>query len=267
MKHIWTKVATIITSLFSGLLLGSAALAIDASNSNTGADSTNNATVTVQNNTTINSVNNAVINNNISVNANTGNNTANKNTGNGTISTGDITGSVIVKNLGNENGTFDSVLNLNCASNCNFSASNSNTGADSNNKSQVKIKNNLNVTITNNANVNNNIGANLNTGGNSTDKNTGSGSITTGDIDFSIEVINDLNRNIIGGPVPGEEPDGPGLIPQPGIIPSEAGQILAAAAGLPITGQGLPIWPMILVAIGFALKILDKALKVRFVEK
>jgi hypothetical protein len=127
------------------------------------------------------------------------------------------------------------------------------------------VSNDINITLRNDARVNNNIGANLNTGGNQADKNTGDGTITTGDIDFTIDVVNDLNHNQIGGPFPEEPPAGPGVNPQPGIMPTP-GQVLAAAAGLPVTGGSIPTWPILLVAVGFALKLLEKVFKIRFEE-
>jgi hypothetical protein len=267
MKDIWTKVAVTGASLAGGLLLASGAMAVEATNSNTGADSDNDASVTIENNTTVNSTNNADINNTITVNANTGNNSADRNTGDGSVSSGDINGSVSVANLGNENGNFDSALNLDCNGDCNFSASNSNTGAGSSNNSSISFTNNLDLTVQNNASVENNVGANLNTGGNSADRNTGDGSVISGDIDFTIDIVNDLNRNFIGLPAP-EEPLGPADISQPRILPSmpKPGEVLAAMEGLPITGDSLPNWPFLIIAVGFVLKIFERVLKVRFGE-
>ena len=260
MKDIWTKIAAIVATLFGGLIFTTGALAADASNSNTGADSSNDASVYIQNTTTINSTKNATINNTISVNANTGNNSASQNTGDGSVSSGDITGSVTVQNTGNENGVFNSVFNLNCSGNCNFSASNTHTGAGSTNNSSVNVNNDIDITVSNNADVDNNVGADLNTGGNSADKNTGDSSVRSGDINFSVGIVNDLNKNFIGAPTPGEEPKGP-VTPPPATAPGPApkpGRVLAAAAGLPITGGSLPSWPLLLLAIGFVLKILEK---------
>jgi hypothetical protein len=268
MRSIWTKAATVSATLAGGLLLASGALAVEATNTNTGADSTNDSSVSIENNTTVNSTNNADINNTITVNANTGDNSASQNTGDGSVASGDINGSVSVANLGNENGDFNSLLNLNCNGECDFSAGNSNTGAGSTNDSSISLTNNIDVTVSNNANVDNNVGADLNTGGNSADKNTGDGSVVSGDIDFSVEIINDLNRNFIGLPGPGEEPFGPGDVSQPRILPSmpKPGEVLAAMEGLPITGGDLPNWPFLLIALGFVLKIFERVFKVRFGE-
>jgi len=267
MKDIWTKVAAILTTVAGGLLLTTGALAVEAGNSNTGADSTNNANVTIQNNTTINSTNNANINNTLNIYANTGNNSASENTGDGSVKTGDITGSVSILNTGNMNEVIESNIGLNCNGNCEFTATNHKTGADSTNNANVDIQNNVNISVRNDANVDNNIDADLNTGGNNADENTGDGSVSTGDIDFNVEIVNDLNNNFIGGPVDGGKPQGPGV--PPGVLPGPApkpGQVLAASEGLPITGSSLPNWPLLLLAVGIALKLFELVSKKRTEE-
>src|SRR3990167_2542361 len=98
MKDIWTKAFASIATLTAGLFLTATVFAADANNSNTGADSDNEATVTIDNDININSENNAIINNNITVNADTGGNSASKNTGDGSIATGSIGGSVTITN-------------------------------------------------------------------------------------------------------------------------------------------------------------------------
>ncbi|OGY25855.1 MAG: hypothetical protein A2Z24_00545 [Candidatus Woykebacteria bacterium RBG_16_44_10] len=264
MKNIWTKVATISASLLGGMALATGALAVEATNSNTGADSNNEAEVAIQNNTTVSSSNTANINNNISISANTGNNSANENTGDGSVSTGDITGSVKVTNTGNMNGVFDSILNLNCS--CDFSASNSHTGAYSNNDANITINNDIDISTNNEARADNDVDADLNTGENSADENTGDGWVSTGDIDFSVEITNDLNKNFIGAPLP-EEPSGPGV--PPATLPPSApkpGKVLAAAEGLPVTGGNLPNWPLLLIAIGFLTRLTERVLRTRFGE-
>ena len=147
-------------------------------------------------------------------------------------------------------------------------ATNSNTGADSNNEAGVTINNDVTITSNNNVNINNTISISANTGGNSADKNTGDGSVNTGDINFSVEIVNDLNNNFIGGPVP-QGPADPGSVP-PAVMPTTAakpGQVLAAVEGLPITGSNLPSWPFLLIAIGFALKIVERVFKVKLIDE
>src|SRR3990167_6561549 len=233
-ENIWTKrVLVPAASATASLLLvaGVAMANTTASNSDTGSDSTNNATVSVDNDITINSTNNANISNNITINANTGNNSASQNTGDGSVSTGNINGSVSITNTGNQNGVFDSKVNWGCAGNCNFSSSNKNTGSGSTNNSSVNVDTDVNINI-----------------------------------NFDIEIINDLNRNVIGSPLPSQPPAGPAP-EMPKVTPGpRPGQVLAAQAGLPITGGNLPLWPVLLVMVGIALKIFDKTFKVRFVK-
>ncbi|MEX0621546.1 MAG: hypothetical protein WD187_00930 [Candidatus Woykebacteria bacterium] len=271
MKDIWTKVIT--SSAAAGasvLLIGTAALASTASNTNTGADSVNKAEVSVENNTTINSTNNANITNNISVKANTGKNEANKNTGDASIQTGDISGHVNITNKANGADVFNTNTNLICCGPF-LTSSNENTGADSVNKAETRIKNNLNINVNNNVDLQNNIGADLNTGENEANKNTGDASIKTGDINFEINIDNDVNHSVIGGPLPdrGGEPMDPGDQPT-AVLPGPAprpGQVLAAAEGLPVTGGNLPNWPLLLIAVGVALKIIERVFGVRLLEK
>lgn len=251
------------SAVVSLLIVAGTALASSASNTNTGAESTNEATVTIKNNVTINSTNNANISNNIFVKANTGYNSANQNTGSGSITTGDISGSVSVKNTGNENAVAASQINL-CCENQNFSSSNKNTGASSKNKAEVKVKNNTDINANNKAGVENDVGADLNTGGNEASKNTGNGIIITGDINFGISIINELNQNIIGGPLPGQPEPVPGpKPPMPTISPLRPGQVLGEQAGLPVTGGSLLLWPVLLAIAGATLKLFEKTLKIR----
>jgi len=265
MKNIWTKIAASVGVLAASLALGGVTMAAEATNSNTGADSSNTSTVSIENDVTIDSTNNADINNTININANTGGNSANQNTGGGSVSTGDINGSVSIQNSGNENGIFDSVVGINCSSDCDFSASNSNTGADSDNDASVSVSNDVDINVENNANVDNNVDADLNTGGNSADKNTGNGSVKTGDINFDVSIINDLNKNAVGVPV-SQPPKGP-TPPMPRIVPGakpEEGAVLGAT--LPVTGGGAP-WYLLILALGVALKLLEKIIKPRLREE
>ena len=125
------------------------------------------------------------------------------------------------------------------------------------------MDNDVNITVNNEANVDNKVDADLDTGNNEADENTGSGSINTGDINFDIEIINDLNKNLIGGPLPGQPGPNP---PMPNIPPARPGQVLGEQTGLPVTGGSLPLWPVLLAMAGIALKIFEKTFKVRFVK-
>ena len=145
-------------------------------------------------------------------------------------------------------------------------ATNSNTGADSNNEAEVTIQNNTTVSSNNTATINNNISISANTGSNSADKNTGDGWVSTGDIDFSVEITNDLNKNFVGAPLP-QEPAGPGV--PPAVLPPSApkpGKVLAAVEGLPVTGGSLPNWPFLLIMVGFVTRLAERVLRTRFGE-
>ncbi len=74
-------------------------------------------------------------------------------------------------------------------------ADNSNTGAGSDNEATVEIENDVTIVSNNEANINNNIDIWANTGNNSADKNTGDGSVSTGDITGSVSITNTGNEN------------------------------------------------------------------------
>lgn len=238
-------------------------LADTASNTTTGADSTNIATTSTSNDTTINQSNTANISNNISIYANTGNNTANKNTGDGVITTGDINGSLTITNSVNSN-----TANVQpCCESSENNASNEKTGADSYNKSNVWVNNDLTINQNSVMNISNNADVKLNTGGNEADKNTGDGIIRTGDINFSINVSNSGNNNNVGGV---DNPDGnnPGGNNPGGNKPgNNSGNVLGVGASLPITGSSLPILQvLLLVAAGLGLRLTESKLRTRTLE-
>jgi len=161
-----------------------------ASNNQTGADSYNNASVSVSNDVNITQGNTLVVTNSISINSNTGGNKADKNTGSASISTGDANASVDVSTSGNSN-----ELTLNLGAMGDPSASNSKTGADSWNKAKVDVDNDVDVSQLNMAVVTNDVDAKANTGKNEANKNTGDASIDTGDSDVEVTVSTDVNNN------------------------------------------------------------------------
>jgi hypothetical protein len=168
-------------------------MAATTSNDTTGAESDNNATVSVNNDASILQQNTLTVKNNISVSSNTGGNTASKNTGDGTVSSGDASAGASVSNVGNTN-----ALSVSGGMGGDpTSASNSTTGAESHNDAKVDVNNNIDLTQKNDANVNNNVDIKAETGNNSADKNTGDGSVTSGDADVDVMVKNDLNKNTL----------------------------------------------------------------------
>lgn len=178
-----------------------------AQNSQTGADSTNNSSANVNNSETNVLNNDGKITNTLNLDAITGQNTANQNTGTAQITTGNANVEANVVNVVNTNvihgNLFVAVVNVlgNWMGNLLFgnqnlgalagagtdsgsaavAAQNSNTGADSTNSTNVALNNQNNVDIQNHANIENDLHVNADTGHNQTDRNTGLGSIKTGD--------------------------------------------------------------------------------------
>jgi len=202
---------------------------LSAGNSTTGADSLNNADANATNNTDIALANSAEVLNNVTLNATTGDNDADKNTGSGSVSTGDVNAALKVTNVANTNtignggtiwmvlvnnlGTWDGQLFGGDASSGiyspfftftinpdgSFSASNDTTGADSTNNAATTVSNDTDIAINNTATLTNNVTLDANTGGNSASKNTGNGTIQTGDVNVAANIVNLLNNNFVGG--------------------------------------------------------------------
>ena len=202
---------------------------LSAGNSTTGADSLNNASSNATNNTDIALANSAEILNNVTLNATTGDNDADKNTGSGSVSTGDVNAALKVTNVANTNtigngGTIWMVLVNNLGTwngqlfggdassgiyspfftftinpDGSFSASNDTTGADSTNNAATTVSNDTDIAINNTATLTNNVTLDANTGGNSASKNTGSGTISTGDVNVAANIVNMINNNFVGG--------------------------------------------------------------------
>jgi len=263
MKNKLARLVLAGTLPFASLALASSTFAADVGNSDTGASSENNTSVTIENNTTVSQSNDLTVTNDIFPTANTGDNSASKNTGDGSVSSGDISGSVTLENTGNQN-LLDPAAPAN-GEGIDFTVTNSQTGADSENSAKVHFKNDLDLVFSNKASVKNDIGALLNTGGNSSDKNTGDGSVSSGDINFMIGVENLLNINSLGG-IGGEIPTPPdGTNGPSGVLP-KVGAVLAAALGtLPITGSGgFFLLPFVFLATGALLKVSEKWASIRF---
>ena len=202
---------------------------LSASNSTTGADSDNDASSTLSNDTDISLANYGEILNNVTLDANTGDNTADKNTGSGQINTGDTNTSLDITNItnttaignggtiwmvlvnnmgtwtgqlfdtGSAGGAYSPFFTFSLGPDGSLSASNQNTGAGSDNEAATNIDNDTDIAITNTASVTNNVRIDASTGGNSASKNTGSGSITTGDANIAVNIVNMLNNIFLSG--------------------------------------------------------------------
>lgn len=161
-------------------------------NNTTGADSTNEVKIDLDQTTFVDQNNYGSVVNDINLNANTGGNSASKNTGEGHVTTGDIATGVGVSNLLNRN-----VADVEACGGCDFDilAANEKTGADSENKAKVEVDKTTTVQQDNTAYIRNYINQDLNTGDNKANKNTGMGSISTGDVESVSLVENAANKN------------------------------------------------------------------------
>lgn len=162
---------------------------LTVSNDTTGFNSENDAIAKLKNKIDIRNENSTKLNNKLKADLNTGHNSADKNTGNGTVNTGDVSfggdwGSDIVFG-----GSGLGSLSLNGSA----SASNSNTGASSSNTAKAEVKNDVKVENKNKTDINNCINIKANTGQNSADKNTGDGSVSTGDITGELNLSTTIN--------------------------------------------------------------------------
>ena len=272
-KKLVARLSLTAAALGTSLLFAPAVFAATAENSNTGADSTNDASVDITNDVDISSNNSANIRNSIYVNANTGGNSASQNTGDGSVSTGDINGSARIRNNVNSNSL--NRVDFDCSGVCivsaDISASNSHTGADSSNDANVNVNNDIDITQNNDLDIDNKVDADLDTGNNEADENTGDGSVKTGDINFDVTIDNQGNNNTIGGPAD-KEPEGqPPTPPAPVTPPAkgpEKGRVLAATKGLPVTGGNHPFLPALaLVLAGLVMKRLEEMLSLRFLKE
>lgn len=165
-----------------------------------GSGSNSQVQVQSQNSTSVTQNNNATVNNNTNSTANSGNNTASNNAGGAdtTVKTGDTQSTT---NINNQN------INSNTAtSGCGCQNSSTDvtvTGNGANSTNLVNTTNSTNTTLNQNniAKINNNIDVNENTGENTASFNSGTSSITTGNIYASTTVNNkNINNSFYDGP-------------------------------------------------------------------
>ena len=201
------------------LLGGGSSTTIDASNDNTGSDSTNNIDVNLTDNETTQVQNDADINTTVDANAITGQNEATANTGGSQIHTGD--GSVQASNISVANTTVEGgnwgLVIVNALNKWlgflvgdngetrqltqeetirEIEARNANTGAESDNNIVVNDETNRVTDVHNDATINNNILANAITGQNEASKNTGAGIINTGNANVLATAVNIANTTV-----------------------------------------------------------------------
>lgn len=196
------------TTPLSAIVLDSLAGNASATNSETGANSNNQATITKIGDTNIRVSNDTAVDNDINLMANTGNNQANSNTGIGKIVTGSIEIAVNIINFLNTYLTTDylglafldvvGTLSGDVILPGSSSASNTNTGTGSSNNSAISSSSSLKLTKESDANVNNSVNVNSQTGNNQANANTLGASIETGKTDV------DVNSATLSGEIPAD---------------------------------------------------------------
>jgi hypothetical protein len=189
---------------------------LEAGNSQTGADSDNSSTASLSNDYDLGIDNDADLNNFAAFDANSGDNSASYNTGSGTIDTGDADIILTAINAANninvgyevfnvfDDQTGDIIINFDDISSDGylggvFGALNDTTGADSDNTASTNVNNSNTILIDNDGNIVNNYLLDANTGENSADKNTGDGSVATGDANVVFSLVNFFNNVLLGG--------------------------------------------------------------------
>jgi hypothetical protein len=193
---------------------------ISAENANTGADSNNLSKVNVNEQLTVHLSNNSKTINQVEAEVNSGQNDANYNTGHGIILTGSASlglNFVTMANTNlvgaqkfyanwqniydNYNGNIDltseAAANLSPLSDMMIDASNKSTGADSTNQAIVNVNDQTNIITKNSGKINNEVNASVTSGKNKTNNNTGTGSVASGNVNSSVNVVNFLNSNVV----------------------------------------------------------------------
>ncbi|MEX0621547.1 MAG: hypothetical protein WD187_00935 [Candidatus Woykebacteria bacterium] len=183
-----------------------AAAAAAAINSNTGADSYNEAGTNTNNTSNTDINNTAKIDNLVEGDSNTGDNSANKNTGNGLVNTGNASLAGNVETTANTI-SIGSVGSCGSGGSCgtvsikDLEAANDKTGSGSFNMADNNTNNETGTSIDNDADLYNYVDFDSNTGNNSADKNTGNGIVTTGDSDVILTAVNTANNVNVGASV------------------------------------------------------------------
>lgn len=238
--------------------------------SGNGSHSDNSISSNFSNTVNINVNQNADITNVINGYASTGGNTADDNTdGDVSITTGDI--SVQEKILNKANKAF---VSLGLPFGRDYWVKISGNGTRSDNDIDVDDENEVVVAVNNNADVFNESFWDLVTGENEASDNTdGDVSITTGDIDFTSEIVNDVNKSVVvidcckedkekPQPVtPAEKPVSPAPSGQGGESKPSKEEVQAAAEEvLPVTGN---LWFFLALIGNIAVLILGTYMRLR----
>lgn len=166
---------------------------LTAVNDTTGAESDNDTTTSVTGDIDIISTNDADFDNDAVVDVNTGANSSDTNTGSGMVETGNGEGSILIDNgsIFNQNATS---LSFNSAT-FDLMAGNMTTGFSSDNDATAEWMNTVDIVNSNEADVANDASIDITTGDNTSDSNTGSGMVDTGNAGAATSITNDLNVN------------------------------------------------------------------------
>ena len=186
-----------------------------------GSTSTNAIDLTLSNQTTISVLQEANIQNTVTGSANTGENTANDNNGNVAIQTGNITGTVEVKNSINQEDIHATIGGF-----TDIALLIKGNSSGSQNSISLSLANETTIEKVDLANILNMIFFDINTGRNQANGNLGDVSISTGDIVFGISIKNDpVNQGgvDVGCCPPPEPPYDPGTPPTPPTPPGTGG--------------------------------------------
>lgn len=205
---------------------------IEAANTATGSESTNTAEVTVDSEEITTVTNDATVKNTLDIDAITGQNTASQNTGNASVTTGDAHVYATVVNVVNTNvvrgGFFAAIVNVfgnwfgdlwfggtpvtalasaRAAASApsggvEIAAENASTGSDSTNTIDIDASSESTVEVDNTAKITNALHLNADTGHNQTSRNTGLGSVKTGDVLAALHARNVANVSLVGMDTP-----------------------------------------------------------------
>ena len=190
-----------------------------AQNNNTGPGSDNLAQTDITNKLTVKNINNSNTINQVNAKVTSGKNDSSFNTGHGIVLTGDANLSVDLITMANTNlvgnqlfyanaqnvfSDWQGNIDLRTEAAANFSplssllveASNNCTGPGSNNQAIVNVNDEVTIINHNNGVINNEVNAEVVSGRNKSSKNTGSGSVTTGNVNSAVNVLNFLNSNV-----------------------------------------------------------------------
>lgn len=167
-------------------------VAIEANNTDTGADSTNTINVDVDRTQETTIDNKAKVKTILNANIDTGSNRANRNTQGGSIATGNGELALHARTFANLTGIM-----LDPGLSVAFSSSNDTTGVESKNIVRARINDERLLTINNYADIMTWLPALINTGNNESSRNTIGGLITTGDAAAHVGLENVVNQVLL----------------------------------------------------------------------